>query len=97
MNLQTANANYVLKTTVLNDLTAPTGNLSLNNQKITGLQTPTANNDAANKSYVDTLFGSFKTIYCVIGSRPSSTTPVNITTGVIPGSITGYATGATKS
>ena len=48
MNLQTANANYVLKTTVLNDLTAPTGNLSLNNQKITGLADGTNNFDAIN-------------------------------------------------
>ena len=37
----------------LDQLTAPTGDLSLNSQKITNLADPTADNDAANKSYVD--------------------------------------------
>jgi len=38
-------------------LTAPTGNLSMNNQKITGLQLCTNANDAANKAYVDANSG----------------------------------------
>ena len=37
----------------LDQLAAPTGDLSLNSQKITNLADPTADNDAANKSYVD--------------------------------------------
>ena len=32
-----------------------------------------------------------------MGTRPTSTTPVNITSGATPGSVTGYATSATKS
>jgi len=37
----------------LNEFTAPNGAVSLNSQKITGLADPTADADAANKSYVD--------------------------------------------
>lgn len=37
----------------LNQLTAPTADVSLNNKKITSLATPTAGSDAATKDYVD--------------------------------------------
>ena len=37
----------------LNEFTAPDGAVSLNSQKITNLATPTADGDAASKSYVD--------------------------------------------
>lgn len=37
----------------LNALAAPTGDVSMNAHKITGLATPTASTDAANKGYVD--------------------------------------------
>lgn len=37
----------------LDQMAAPTGSVSLNNQKITGLAAPTALTDAANKQYVD--------------------------------------------
>lgn len=37
----------------LDQLTAPTGDVSLNSQKITNLADPTADSDAATKSYVD--------------------------------------------
>lgn len=37
----------------LDELAVPTADVSLNSHKITGLATPTAANDAANKSYVD--------------------------------------------
>ena len=39
----------------LNQLTAPTADVDLNNQKITNLATPTAATDAATKGYVDNL------------------------------------------
>jgi hypothetical protein len=38
----------------LNSMTVPDGAVDLNSQKITGLATPTADTDAANKAYVDT-------------------------------------------
>src|SRR5688572_16509963 len=38
---------------VLNSLPAPTGDLSLNSQKITNLGGPSADSDAATKAYVD--------------------------------------------
>lgn len=45
---------FYLATTPLNSITAPTGSVSLNSQKITNLGTPTANStDAATTSYVD--------------------------------------------
>ena len=37
----------------LNEFTSPDGSVSLNSQKITNLATPTADGDAASKSYVD--------------------------------------------
>jgi len=44
-----------VKTVALNDMTAPTGNVSLNSKKITSLAAPTNNTDAANKEYVDNV------------------------------------------
>lgn len=60
------------------------------------MATPTLSTDGVNKTYVDTIFGYFKTIYCVIGSRPADTNAAAITSGGIPGSISGYATSAFK-
>lgn len=45
-------ASYVPK---LNSITAPDGSVSLNDNKITNLATPTSDGDAATKQYVDTL------------------------------------------
>lgn len=42
-------------TTTLDQITAPTGSVSLNSQKITNLATPTASTDGATKGYVDGL------------------------------------------
>ena len=42
-----------VRTSKVTDLTAPTGSFSMNSQKITNLLTPTSDNDAANKAYVD--------------------------------------------
>ncbi|MCW8133129.1 MAG: hypothetical protein KIS92_22480, partial [Planctomycetota bacterium] len=39
----------------LDELAAPTGSVSLNSQKITGLATPTASGDGVNKGYADGL------------------------------------------
>lgn len=39
----------------LDQMAAPTANVSLNSQKITGLADPTADSDAANKGYVDSV------------------------------------------
>ena len=41
--------NFYDNTTTLDNITAPTGSLSLNSQKITSLATPTSNSDAATK------------------------------------------------
>lgn len=42
-----------VRTNRLDQMAAPTGSVSMNSQKITGLATPTSDNDAANKIYVD--------------------------------------------
>ena len=42
-----------VRTNTLDQMAAPTGAVSLNSQKITGLADPTGDNDAANKGYVD--------------------------------------------
>lgn len=42
-----------VRTSRLDQMAAPTTSVSLNSQKITGLATPTAGTDAANKNYVD--------------------------------------------
>ena len=44
----------------LDQMAAPTAAVSLNSQKITNLATPTANGDAASKSYVDTVAQGLK-------------------------------------
>lgn len=49
----TAFEKFYKSTVVLNNIAAPTGDLSLNSQKITNLAAPTTANDAANKNYVD--------------------------------------------
>ena len=48
-----SNFNSAVQTNKLNELTAPDGAVSFASQKITNLADPTADNDAANKGYVD--------------------------------------------
>lgn len=48
-----SNFDTQVRTSRLDQMAAPTASVSLNNQKITGLATPTADTDAANKAYVD--------------------------------------------
>ena len=44
-----------VRTSRLDQMAAPTGSLSVNNQKITNLATPTAGTDAATKAYADQM------------------------------------------
>jgi hypothetical protein len=50
-----ADARYYQNTVTLNNITAPTGTLSMNSQKITGLAAPTNPLDAVTKQYADSL------------------------------------------
>jgi hypothetical protein len=47
--------NTAVRTNTLDQLAVPTGSVSLNNQKITNLATPTSDSDAVTKAYVDAL------------------------------------------
>ena len=58
LNLQTADSRYYANTVTLNNITAPTNDVSLNSYKITNLATPTASNDVCTKAYVDDLVDS---------------------------------------
>lgn len=50
-----SNFDTQVRTNRLDQMAAPTAAVGLNNQKITGLATPTADTDAANKVYVDSV------------------------------------------
>lgn len=52
---QVSNFNTAVQTNRLDQMAAPTASVSLNSQKITSLATPTADADAANKGYVDSV------------------------------------------
>lgn len=47
-----------VRTNRLDQMAAPTADVSANNHKITNVSTPTNNNDAANKAYVDGILAS---------------------------------------
>lgn len=64
-----------VQTNRLDQLSAPTGAVSFNSQKITGLATPTASTDAANKSYVDSVAqGLDPKESCLVASTANITT-----------------------
>ena len=52
LNMDSGDARYYLNTTTLNDIAAPTADVTMNNHKITNLATPTQNTDAATRGYV---------------------------------------------
>lgn len=68
-----------VRTSRLDQMAAPTADVSLNSQKITGLATPTAATDAANKGYVDNAVAGLDWKESV---RAASTANVDIATGL---------------
>lgn len=82
---------FYTTTTTLNNITAPTGSLAMNSQKITGLLDPTSAQDAATKNYVDNA---------VVGIdwKPSvllaSTTNISLTTSSTPLTLDGTSVAA---
>lgn len=52
---QVSDFNTAVRTNRLDQMAAPTAAVSMNSQKITNLATPTADTDAANKGYVDSV------------------------------------------
>lgn len=73
----------------LSSISVPTASLSLNNQKITDLATPTLSTDATTKAYVDAK-APFKTAIINVGTFRTTTTPIAVT------SVSGFVTSATK-
>lgn len=57
---------------------ALTGNLDLGNNKVVSVATPTANGDAANKSYVDTLINALPSAYKYRNVHAATTANINL-------------------
>jgi len=72
----------------------PTGEVRVSSKKITELATPTAANDAANKTYVDTRTFNLGSTIVTIGSTASTLSGL---TSVSAGSFTGTLTGNADS
>lgn len=96
-----------VRTSRLDQMTAPTGSVSLNSQKIVSLLDPTANQDAATKVYVDNAIAAltgglvFKgAVRAATASNVSITSAPSTIDGVTPGTgnkvflLTGQTTGA---
>lgn len=82
-----------VRTSRLDQLAAPTAAVSLNSQKITGLATPTAGTDAANKNYVDTSITGFSWKTAV---RAATTTNGTLASSFANGSVIDGVTLATN-
>ena len=63
--------NTAVRTNRLDQMTAPTGSVSMNSQKITSLATPTVDTDASTKAYVDTSIAN------LIDGAPSTLDTLN--------------------
>lgn len=85
-----------VRTSRLDQMAAPTASVAMNNQKITGLATPTADSDAATKEYVDTTAQGIHThtsVRLATNAALPSCTYNNGTNGV-GATLTGDANGA---
>jgi hypothetical protein len=74
---QVTDFNTAVRTNRLDQLAAPTSSVSLNSQKITGLDEPSNSADAATKSYVDTSIANFGTTYTGYVPDGSTTATIN--------------------
>jgi len=74
-----------------------TGALSMGNNKITDLATPTASTDATNKSYIDTLYGSTTSAAASATSASNSATAASTSASSASTSATSAATSATSA
>lgn len=69
-----------VKSVPLNSFTAPTGDVSLNSHKITSLATPTADTDAANKAYVDSVAQGLNVKQAVVATTTGNITLSGLST-----------------
>lgn len=74
-----------------------TGALSMGNNKITDLATPTASTDATNKSYIDTLYGSTTSAAASATSAANSATAAATSASSASTSASSAATSATSA
>jgi hypothetical protein len=74
-----------------------TGALSMGNNKITDLATPTASTDATNKSYIDTLYGSTTSAAASATSASNSATAASTSASSASTSATSAANSATAA
>ena len=73
--LNTTQFDTQVRTSRLDQMAAPTADVSLNNRKITGLADPTSDTDAANKRYVD---GAVQGLSWKTAVRVSSTADIDL-------------------
>lgn len=78
-----------VRTSSLNQLTAPTADLSINSHKLTNVTDPTADQDAATKAYVDAIAQGL----AVKGSARLGTAAALPSNTYLAGVLTGVATG----
>jgi hypothetical protein len=74
-----------------------TGALSMGNNKVTDLATPTASTDAVNKTYIDTLFGSTTSAATSASSAATSASSASTSASSALTSATSAATSATSA
>jgi hypothetical protein len=80
LHAQVSDFDAGVQTNRLDQMTAPTADVSLNSRKLTSLASPTAGTDAANKSYVDDLINGLAWEEPVIAEAPT-TSPSSPTAG----------------
>ncbi len=81
----------------MNDILAPNGSLSLNNQKITNLTTGTVSSDAANTGQISTVSTSLNTFTAKFRASLVTVGILNLTTtATAVTSVSGFVTSATK-